>query len=240
MNLIHNGFCFYVHRIFTYDCEIGTWVAYDGTRMTHATSGNTYEIDLCMSINDIDGGMKNLCGSYLFRMPSLQDIDPDNEWDDLVLLEKEPLFNDHTITLYFPPQYQGPRNIALLRGKGNKKGEAEKEVDEKRYLIKQFESTENTSRAVFDVGDYIEAGIEYEIVLMDRKEDGFVEGAEWFYNTHRSVVASFSIDINDPEKRGTTAAIVLLLLLLVTAVLVVLGYLQYLRVKKQNKVDPKR
>lgn len=206
--------------------------------MTHSTSGNTYQIDLCMAIDDKEGGIKNLCGSYLFRMPSLHDIDPVNEWDDLVLLEKGPLFNDHTITLYFPPKYQGPRNIALLKAGKNK--DDENELDGKRYLIKQFISSENTSRASFDVADYIEAGFEYEIVLTDKKQKGIIEGSEWTYDVHRSVVASFSIDINDPKKRSATVVVILLLFLLVTAILVGLGYLQYLRVKKNHKVDPKR
>ena len=206
--------------------------------MTHATSGNSYQIDLCMTVEN-EEGEKNLCGSYLFKMPFLDDIDSESEWDDLVLLEKDPLFNSKTIVLYFPPNYNRPRNIALLQ---TENGDGETEPT-KRYLIKQFASTSlyqhNTSRAFFNVADYIQGGLQYEIILTDQKEMT-TEGQEWSSDVKSRVVASFSIDFNESSKRGATIAIVLILLIVVTALMIVLGYMQYLRVKRNHKVDPKR
>ena len=202
--------------------------------MTHSTSGDPYEIDLCMAIENAEG-KKQLCGSYLFKMPFLDDINPSKEWDDLVLLEKDPLFDDQTIVLYFPPNYHGPRNVALLRTEvsdGN-------EESGNWYLIKQFSSSANTSKVAFDVYDYIEAGIQYEIVLTKNAET-VKEGEEWKKDVKSTVVASFSIDPNDPAKRGTTIAVVLVLLIIFTALAVGLVYVQYHRVKKNHKVDPKR
>ena len=60
--------------------------------MTHSTSGDPYEIDLCMTMTTTKE-KNELCGSYLFKMPFIDDIDPTQEWDDLVLLEKDPLFD---------------------------------------------------------------------------------------------------------------------------------------------------
>ena len=206
--------------------------------MTHATSGNSYQIDLCMSVEN-EEGEKNLCGSYLFKMPFLDDIDSESEWDDLVLLEKDPLFNSKTVVLYFPPNYNGPRNIALLQTESDD-GEIE---PTKRYLIKQFAylspSQYNTSRASFHVSDYIQGGLQYEIVLTEHVE-ATTEGQEWTNELKSRVVASFSIDPNESSKRGANIAIVLILLLVITALMIVLGYMQYLRVKRNHKVDPKR
>ena len=72
--------------------------------MTHTTSGNTYQIDLCLTMDEKEGA-KKLCGTYLFRMPFLSDIDPTNEWGDLVLLEKAPLFDHQSIVVYYPPNF---------------------------------------------------------------------------------------------------------------------------------------
>ena len=206
--------------------------------MTHATSGNSYQIDLCMTVEN-EEGEKNLCGSYLFKMPFLDDIDSESEWDDLVLLEKDPLFNSKTIVLYFPPNYNGPRNIALLQ---TENGDGDEEPT-KRYLVKQFASTSlyqnNKSIASFYVADYIQGGLQYEIVLTDQKEIT-TEGQEWTNEVKSRVVASFSINPNESSKRGATIAIVLILLIVVTALIIVLGYMQYLRVKRNHKVDPKR
>ena len=152
---------------------------------------------------------------------------------------KDPLFNSKTIVLYFPPNYNGPRNIALLR---TESGDGEKEPT-KRYLIKQLSSTSsyqyNTSRVSFYVADYIQGGLQYEIVLTEQKETS-TEGQEWTDKAKSRVVASFSIDPNESSKRGATVAIVLILLIVVTALMIVLGYMQYLRVKRNHKVDPKR
>ena len=202
--------------------------------MTHSTSGDPYEIDLCMTMTTTKE-KNDLCGSYLFKMPFIDDIDPTQEWDDLVLLEKDPLFDEQTIVLYFPPNYRGPRNVALLRTE-NADG-----MDEtiNRYLVKQFSSSANTSRASFYVSKYIEEGLQYEIVLTNDEEQ-VKEGEQWKNDVKKSVVASFSIDPNDPTKRGATIAVVLVLLIIVTALVVVLVYVQYTRVKKNHKVDPKR
>jgi hypothetical protein len=191
-----------------------------------------------MSVEN-EEGEKNLCGSYLFKMPFLDDIDSESEWDDLVLLEKDPLFNSKTVVLYFPPNYNGPRNIALLQTESDD-GEIE---PTKRYLIKQFAylspSQYNTSRASFHVADYIQGGLQYEIVLTEHVETT-PEGQEWTNELKSRVVASFSIDPNESSKRGANIAIVLILLLVITALMIVLGYMQYLRVKRNHKVDPKR
>ena len=202
--------------------------------MTHSTSGDPYEIDLCMAMESTEE-KKELCGSYLFKMPYIDDIDPSRDWDDLVLLEKAPLFDDQTIVLYFPPNYSGPRNVVLLRTE-IMQGEEE---PSNRYLIKQFSSSANTSRASFYVSDYIKAGLQYEIVLT-KSEEMIEEGKEWTDDVKSSLVASFSIDPNDPKTRGATVAAVLIVLIVVTALIVVVIYFQYKRVKKNHKVDPKR
>ena len=202
--------------------------------MTHTTSGNTYQIDLCLTMDEKEGE-KKLCGTYLFRMPFLSDIDPTNEWGDLVLLEKAPLFDHQSIVVYYPPKYNGPRNIALIKIEVMDKEKGQ----QKRYLIKQYSATENTSRASFDVSGHIKPGFQYEIILTDIVED-LSEEIEWVQDASSSVVASFSIDINEPVKRGATIAVILLLLLASSALIAVLSYIQYLRVKRNHKVDPKR
>ena len=219
-------------RIFAYDCEAGIWTE---SHMTHKTSGNTYQIDLCMSLKYKEG-KKNLCGSYLFRMPYVDDIDPENEWNDLVLLEKEPLFKDKTIVLHFPLNYDGPRHVALLKTELTVKEERE---SGSRILIKQFSSPENSSRISFNVIDDIESGFQYEIVLTKNHEE-LIDGREWSDNQTTLVVATFSIELDERSKRGASIAVVLVVLLIITTLVAILGYMQYLRVKRNHKVNPKR
>ena len=78
-------------------------------------------------------------------------------------------------------------------------------------MIKQYTSIENTSRASFDVAGHIQPGFQYEIILTDAVED-LLEETEWVHDARSSVVASFSIDVNEPVKRGATIAVILLLL----------------------------
>lgn len=222
-------------RIFAYDCEVGIWTD-SHSHMTHTTSGNTYQIDLCMSLKYKEG-KKNLCGSYLFRMPKVEDIEPENEWDDLVLLEKDPLLKDKTVVLHFPLNYDGPRNVVLLKTELMAVKE-EKEVGS-RILIKQFSSPENTSRISFDVIDYIEPGFQYEIVLTENDEK-LIEGSKWNNNKTAPAVATFSIDLDNRSNRRSSLAVVVVLLLAITALAAILGYMQYLRVKRNHKVNPKR
>ena len=189
-----------------------------------------------MSLKNSEGS-KNLCGSYLFTMPFKDDINHKKVWNDLVLVEKEPLFKDKTIVIHFPFNYDGPRNVALLKKESAAITKAKGPGD--LILIKRFDTSKHASRISFDATEYIEPGFEYKIVMVKDKED-FLVGDEWNDNQPRNVVATFSNDFDDRSKRRTTSAVVSVLLLALVALAGIVGYIQYLNVKRNHKVDPKR
>ena len=88
---------------FTYDCEVGFYPS--ETRMTATTSGDTYRLDLCL--DDIE------CGSYLFRMPDLEEIEEEEK--DLILVERRSLLRRKRIVLYFPESEANHREVGLMK-----------------------------------------------------------------------------------------------------------------------------
>ena len=224
-------------RVLAYDCEVGiSTVDTDLVHMTYTTSGDTYQMDICMSLESKED-KKEMCGSYLFRMPYVNEIDGESEWNDLVLIEKDQLFNAKKIVLHFPFNYQGPRNVALIQLSSSPAKGSEGDIT--RTLIKHFSANDDVSTASFDMIEYIEAGFQYEVVLVQDAET--LEKETNKLNSSRIItVATFSIEQNETANRRATIAIVVILLLIVVIVVAIIGYIQYLRVKKHHKVEPKR
>ena len=222
-----------------YDCEAGFFT--DRRKgipsMTYSTSGNTYQMDLCMSLKGKQDE-KELCGSYLFRMPYVEDIDVENEWNDLVLVENDPIFIDKTIVLHFPFNYEGPRNVALLKLSSNPANEKTENITQ--TLIKHFSSNGNVSTMSFNMIDHMEAGFHYQIVLAEDIQAIGKKVNEMNSSQRITVVATFFISRDDISNRRSAIAVVLVLLIVLTTLMSILGYIQYLRVKKKHKVDPKR
>ena len=180
----------------------------------------------------VEEHQEELCGSYLFLMPHEKDIDRSNDWNDLVLLERDPLFKEHMIVLHFPLYSVGPRNIALLKVEWDRA--AGSKEDAKRTLVQQMLDATNSNTVSFPVEHGGNTDTHYELVLIND------DLGTWTPNQKISIIATFTLDADEISNRRAATASILVILAILLAVTLILCYIQYQRVKKIHKVDPPR
>ena len=120
---------------FVYDGEVGFYPS--ETRMTATTSGNTYNLDLC-----VDGA----CGSYLFRMPEVEEI---SGAQDLILVNKSDLMDRQRLTLYLPQPLEATKTLSLLSNGS---------------LVEEYSMKAGLDVVSFPIGGHLDKGI-YEVAV---------------------------------------------------------------------------
>jgi len=214
---------------FMYDCEVGFYSS--KTRMTTTTSGHTYSLDICLfsaadatSPSNESLSAAPTCGSYLFRIPRVSDIQA-SDFRDLILLDKRSLLNEQTLDLYFPKHFEDKQEkifVQLLKVEGQHDDDADTVLVED-FEVETLGQGLSGDSASFPIGGHLDKGV-YEVAV--KVDDGHAE----------VVVARFELNHEDLEAKSASVWVTIGLVIFT---LVTLGvYFKYLCVKKFQKVDP--